>query len=321
MKVIIPAAGIGKRLQPLTFFLPKPLFYSGSKRIIDYVMLTLSDITIDEFIVIIGYKGDMIKEYLLLNYPDKNFSFVYQKKQNGLGDAVFQGIESTEDKDFPFLVLLSDTILQLNLKKFLNTKFSKLALMDVEDPKRFGVARLDGEYVVDVIEKPENYVSNKAIVGLYYFTSSKKVYQSLKYLYEKNITTKGEIQLTDGIKKMIQNGEKFEYGEVKKWIDCGDFTTILEANSQLLRIEKLKNFIDETSIIENSKIVKNNSIFKNTKIYNSKISNSIIGSNVLIKNSKIIDSIVSDNSVVEGFDGTLICGENTIIKNKKRSKR
>jgi glucose-1-phosphate thymidylyltransferase len=253
MKAIIPAAGIGKRLQPLTFFLPKPLFYVGSKRIIDYVILSLSEVEIDEYIVIVGYKKEMLKEHLLKNYPDKKFTFVEQEKQSGLGDAVFKGLKEIEGKDYPLVVLLSDTIIDLDVKRFLKTKNSKIALMEVEDPKRFGVAKVSEDFVVDVVEKPEHYISNKAIVGFYYFKSSKKLFESLNYLYENNIRTRGEIQLTDGIKKMIDDGEKVEYGDVKKWIDCGDFETLLKANSLLLKIEKRKNFIDPSSDIKDFK--------------------------------------------------------------------
>ncbi|MEO0233616.1 MAG: sugar phosphate nucleotidyltransferase [candidate division WOR-3 bacterium] len=314
MKAIIPAAGIGKRLQPLTFFLPKPLFYVGSKRIIDYVILSLSEVEIDEYIIIVGYKKDMLKEYLLKNYPDKKFTFVEQEKQSGLGDAVFIGLKEIGENDYPLVILLSDTIIDIDVKKFLKTKNSKIALMEVDDPKRFGVAKISENFVLDVVEKPENYVSNKAIVGFYYFKSSKKLFDSLRYLYENNIKTRGEIQLTDGIKKLIEDGEKIEYGDVKKWIDCGDFETLLKANSLLLKIEKRKNFIDPTAYLENLKVSKNCSIFKNAKLFNTKIENSIVGNNVVLKNCKIKNSIIGDNSNLENFKGSIICGENTIIK-------
>ncbi|MEO0289192.1 MAG: sugar phosphate nucleotidyltransferase [candidate division WOR-3 bacterium] len=314
MKAIIPAAGIGKRLQPLTFFLPKPLFYVGSKRIIDYVILSLSEVEIDEYIIIVGYKKEILKEYLLKNYPDKKFTFVEQEKQSGLGDAVFRGLKEIGGNDHPLVILLSDTIIDIDIKKFLKTKNSKIALMEVEDPRRFGVAKISEDFVLDVVEKPENYVSNKAIVGFYYFKSSKKLFDSLKYLYENNIKTRGEIQLTDGIKKLIDDGEKIEYGDVKKWIDCGDFETLLKANSLLLKKEKRKNFIDSSSFMENSRISKNCSIFKNVKLFHTKIENSIVGNNVILKNCKIKNSIIGDNSSLENFKGSIICGENTIIK-------
>lgn len=314
MKAIIPAAGIGRRLQPLTFFLPKPLFYVGSKRIIDYVILSLSEVEIDEYIIIVGYKKDMLKEYLLKNYPDKKFTFVEQEKQSGLGDAVFRGLKEIKGNDSPLIILLSDTIIDLDVRKFLKTKNSKIALMEVDDPKRFGVAKISENFVLDVVEKPEHYVSNKAIVGFYYFKSSKKLFESLNYLYENNIRTKGEIQLTDGIKRLIEDGEKVEYGDVKRWIDCGDFETLLQANSLLLKIERRKNFIDPTSYVENSKISKKCSIFKNVKIIDSRIENSIIGNNVVVKNCKIKNSIIGDHSILEDFKGSIICGENTIIK-------
>uniref|UniRef100_A0A7C3J5E1 Nucleotidyl transferase n=1 Tax=candidate division WOR-3 bacterium TaxID=2052148 RepID=A0A7C3J5E1_UNCW3 len=314
MKAIIPAAGIGKRLQPLTFFLPKPLFYVGSKRIIDYVLFSLSDVDIDEYIIIVGYKKEILMDYLLKNYPEKRFTFVDQEKQSGLGDAVFKGLLRIKDFDVPLVILLSDTIINLNVKKFLKTVNSKLALMDVDDPKRFGVAKIEGKFITDVVEKPENFVSNKAIVGFYHFKSSKKLFESLNYLYEKDIRTKGEIQLTDAIKKLIDDGEKIEFGDVKKWIDCGDFKTLLVANNLLLKMEKKKNFIDETAALEKSNVIKNSSIFKNVKISNCKIKNSIIGNNVILKDCNLKDSIIGDNSNIENFKGSIICGENTIIK-------
>lgn len=314
MKAIIPAAGIGKRLQPLTFFLPKPLFYVGSRRIIDYVILSLEEVDIDEYIFIVGYKKEMLKEYLLKNYPDKKFTFVEQEKQSGLGDAVLKGLIEIKENDYPLVILLSDTIIDLNVKKFLKTKNSKIALMEVENPKRFGVAKISENFIVDVVEKPERYVSNKAIVGFYYFKSSKKLFESLNYLYEKNIITRGEIQLTDAIKKLIENGEKVEYGHVKKWIDCGDFETLLKANSLLLKKEKRKNFIDKSCYIEKSKISKNCSIFEKVQLIDTKIEDSIVGKNVVLKNCKIKNSIISDNSNFENFKGSIICGENTIIK-------
>ncbi|MDI6700267.1 MAG: sugar phosphate nucleotidyltransferase [bacterium] len=314
MKVIIPAAGIGKRLQPLTFFLPKPLFYVGSKRIIDYVLSSLRDVDIDEYIIIVGYKKEILIDYLLKNYPDKRFTFVVQEEQSGLGDAVFKGLLNIRNLDVPLLILLSDTIIELNVEKFLKTKNSKLALMEVDDPKRFGIARIDGKFITDVVEKPKNFVSNKAIVGFYHFKSSKKLFESLNYLYENDIKTKGEIQLTDAIKKLIVDGEKIEFGEVKRWIDCGNFKTLLVANSLLLKLEKRKNFIDKTVSLENSNVIKNSSIFKNVKISGCKIKNSIIGNDVILKDCNIKDSIIGDNSSVKNFKGSIVCGENTIIK-------
>jgi len=313
MKAIVPAAGIGKRLQPLTFFNPKPLLYVGKKRMIDYIMDSLLQLELSEIIVIAGYRGEMLEKYLTANYRQK-FTFVYQREQSGLGDAVLTGIENSEiEDDDGLLVLLSDTITDADMKKFAKKGVSRLAVKEVANPSSFGIVETKDGMVTEMSEKPERPKSNLAITGLYYFSDTDAIRDSLVSVRDSGLRTKGEFQLTDAMKHMLERKFEFKAFPVRKWIDCGNFEMYIDSNRELLKRDSLKSYTGNAEVTD-SKIAKNVSIFGKAKIINSKLKDCVIFPGSVIENSVLYDSVIGENCFIRNFKGSLICSDKTIIK-------
>ncbi|MEO0215495.1 MAG: nucleotidyltransferase family protein [candidate division WOR-3 bacterium] len=230
MNVIIPVAGEGVRLKPHTHFLPKCLLYVAGKPILGHILEGLKSLNVSKVIIVLGKKSDSIVQFCK-NYQF-DFKFVVQKERLGLGHAIYLG---ARDVSGPTLVLLGDTIVDYDLKKFACGSISKLAVKEVDEPKRFGVVEIDGGYVKSVAEKPEEPKSNLAIVGLYYFADSKKVFWAMSNIIKKKIMTKNEYQLTDGLSFLLRRGEKFLAIRVKNWFDCGTPEALIKTNQHLLK--------------------------------------------------------------------------------------
>ncbi|MFQ5453155.1 MAG: sugar phosphate nucleotidyltransferase [Candidatus Zixiibacteriota bacterium] len=321
MKVIIPVAGIGTRLRPHTLTLPKPLLNVGGKTIIDYLLTPLIDINPEEVIFVIGYKGDMIKEYVNKHYSFKT-TFIQQDKLLGLGYAIHMALEQV--RSTPLMVILGDTIVECDLKKFINSGNYVLGLKTVNDPQRFGIVEISNGYIVNVEEKPARPKTNLAIIGLYYFKESTLLKKELVNLIDSGKTTSGEIQLTDALSAMIKGGIKFIPSEVQQWYDCGKKETMLKTNKHFLqkmpKLEKYEGadiippvFIAEKVQINNSIIGPDVSIAKNSRISNSIIKNSIIGENTQIENVIMEESIVGNNAVLKGGKKIVNIGDSTEI--------
>ncbi len=170
MKIIIPAAGIGKRLRPHTLSLPKPLVKVGKDTIIDYVINSLKEIKYDEMIFITGYKEEILKQYLNKHHTFKK-RFVFQEDPKGLGHAVYLGLEEIDDNE-QVIVLLSDTIVECNLNLLADKNINYVGTMEVNDPSRFGIVYEENNDITDMIEKPQGLDNGKAIVGFYYFRNA-----------------------------------------------------------------------------------------------------------------------------------------------------
>lgn len=316
MKVIIPVAGFGKRLRPHTLTNPKVMLNVGGKPMIHYIIEQLiNDKIATSIILITGFLGDKIKDYLNASF-DFEFTFIEQDEAKGLGHAVHCAEESFTGKNDEVLIILGDTLFDVDLKKMIDNDNSVIGVKTVDDPKRFGVVEKDKDgFIKKFIEKPaskEVSLSNEAIVGLYYLKNSLKLFESLKYIMEKNITVKNEFQLTDALENMINNGEKMVTFYVDGWLDCGKPETLLETNRYLLskqnkRTDKAyKNtliidpvFIGENSHIENSIIGPFATINHNCIIRNSIISDSIIESDAVIENSVLESSIIGEAATVK----------------------
>ena len=170
MKAVIPVAGAGTQLRPLTYTQPKPMIPVAGKPIIAFIMDQLIFSGIQDFVFILGYLGDKIRNYVENNYPGINAEFVFQEKRLGLGHAIFTAKECISQQE-EILIMLGDTILDIDMGSVLKTKSSCLAIKKVKDPRNFGVVEFgkNGE-VTKVVEKPQIPKSNMALVGLYKIT-------------------------------------------------------------------------------------------------------------------------------------------------------
>lgn len=322
MRAIIPVAGIGTRLKPHTYSTPKVLLNVGGKPILGHIIDKLLNEGLNKSTFIIGYLGEMIKEYVGSEYPQMESDFIVQEEMHGLGHAIYMA-SPTFGKDDIF-VILGDTIFDVDLTTVFNKKRSSLGVKEVEDPRRFGVAVVKDGFIKKLVEKPQEPVSKLALVGLYYFNNPGALKIALEELVKKDIRTKGELQLTDAIQLMIDKGEKISTFPVEGWYDCGKPETLLSTNQYLLSTrdnsKEIKSvvinkpvFIAEDAVIKNSVIGPFTTIASGTTVEDSIIKNSLIGSGAKVSRAMLENSIIGDNSIIQGSFKRLNSGNSTEI--------
>lgn len=329
MKAVIPVAGVGTRLRPHTYTQPKPLIPVAGKPLIASIIDQLvSDGGITEFILVIGYLGDKMRNYIETRYPHLDIDFVYQEARLGLGHAMYTAIKAYEDSD-EILIVLGDTIFEGSVKALLQQPNSCLGVKKVDDPREFGVVELgDDNYITRVVEKPRIPKSNMALVGLYKISDVSILVEALEYIVTNNILTIDEYQLSDALMRMVEMGVKFTTFEVDNWYDCGKKDILLDTNAMLLR--RQGNATENVPAFENTIIVHPVSIGDNCQIKNSIIgpnvcigdnsilnyaivSNSIIGSYALIEEAVLQKSIIGSDASIKGLSLSLNIGDNTEI--------
>lgn len=324
MKAIIPAAGIGKRLQPHTLNRPKVMVPVAGKPILEHISQSLFDAGFDKISVIVGYKKETIVNYFDKKYPGK-FNFPVQKEMKGLGHAVLYGLDDVEE---PALIILGDTIIDLDMTKLIDPKNNVLAVMEVDDPSRFGIVETDDEnMIIRMVEKPEEYIGNLAIAGAYYIQSQAKLKKAINKLIKNNIKTRNEYQLTDALVEMLDNGEPFKALPINEWYDCGTMETLLSTSNYLLSKGSVNNgdcencklidpvYIGEGSKISNSTIGPYTAIGENVVVEDSEIEISMINDEAKIKKSELKDSIVGYGANVSDYSGVLNVGDNESVIN------
>lgn len=322
MRAVIPVAGFGSRLRPHTHSLPKVLLNVAGKPILAHILDELVKQDISKLTIITGYKGDMIEEYVNNNYEFDSI-FVEQKELLGLGHAIWTAAPSFEDE--PLIIILGDTIFDANLSLAKAQGISSIGVKEVEDPRRFGVVLLNEDGNINkFIEKPQEPISNLAIVGIYYIENGLKLQSALNMLIEKNIRTNNEYQLTDALQLMLESGEKFATFPVNGWFDCGKKETMLSTNQFLLEKYnnkyKLENtvvidpcYIAESAKITNSVIGPYASIADGAIVTNSIIENTIVSENANVSQISLAKSIIGDNAIVDGKAIELNVGSNSEI--------
>jgi len=322
MRAIIPVAGIGTRLKPHTHSTPKALLNVGGKPIIAHILDKLLEEGITKATFVIGYLGDMIEEYVMKNYSSIKSTFIEQETVEGLGHAIYTAIPTFDDDEI--FIILGDTIFDVNLKDVFKNKVSSLGVKKVDDPKRFGVAVTKNGFIEKLVEKPQIHISNLALVGLYYVSNKKVLIDSLTELIEKDIRTKGELQLTDALQIMIDKGEKVTTFPVDGWYDCGKPETLLSTNQYLLNTKSFFKerdnvvinqpvFIADDAEITNSVIGPYATIASGCKIKECIIRNSIIDSNAQVEKALLDNSIIGSNSLVRGAYKRLNSGDSSEV--------
>lgn len=323
MRAIIPVAGLGSRLKPHTNTRPKVLLNVGGRPMLGHIIDKLLEENITKATFVYGHLGGMVKAYISKNYPMITADYVEQTSLDGLGHAIYTALPTLDDEEI--FIILGDTIFDVDLKQVFKNKTSSLGVKPVDDPRRFGVAIMKNGYIKDLIEKPLEPLSNLALVGLYYITNPKLLSEILNKMVKEDIRTQGEIQLTDALQMMIQQGEKMTTFQVEGWYDCGKPETLLATNRYLLskRNTKHKNhsvviippvYIAENAVVENSVIGPHTTISDSCTVKESIIKNSIIGANAVIEKSMLEDSIIGNDSNIQGNYKRLNTGDSTEIE-------
>jgi glucose-1-phosphate thymidylyltransferase len=330
MKVVIPVAGVGTRLRPHTYTQPKPLMPVAGKPIICFIIDKMVEAGMTDFVFIIGYLGDKIRDYIEERYPKLNTEFVYQEHREGSGHAIWSAREAIEDED-EIVVAFGDTIFELDLKQMLDCQYTCLGVKKVSDPREFGVADIDSEgFVQRVVEKPRIPRSNLAIVGLYKIKEVPQLLKAVEYLIQNDERTVGEIQLTDALQKMIDQKIVMQTIPVTNWFDCGRKEVLLETNAMLLSKPGYSSDAFNLPEYENTIIIHPVSIGKDCEISNSIIGPHVsIGHNVTISHAIVKDSIIGNyaalsdvvlkksvlgsDASIKGMNLSLNIGDNTEI--------
>jgi len=327
MKAIIPVAGAGTKLRPHTYTQPKALIPMAGKTILSFIVDQLREGGITEFIFVVGYLGDKIKDYVLATYPNLTTHFVYQNERNGTAHA----IELTKNiigNDEVFIAL-GDTICEFDIKEVMGSPSSMLGIKKVDDPRQFGVVEINEDGKIEhAVEKPSIPKSNHALVGLYKIKESKILFDCFQQLFTEDIKSNGEYNLTDALDCMIKKGVEFKSFKVKHWYDCGKKENLLEANAVLLKktggltvppatypnsiiIAPVSIAVD--CIIENSIIGPHVTIGNNTTIKSSVVKESIIGSYTTLDEVVLDNSLIGSDAAVKGLSRSLNIGDNTEI--------
>ena len=297
MKIVLPVAGNGLRLRPYTENVPKCLLPVAGKTILDWIVEDSLSLKPAETIFITGYKAEAVDSFLEKRPAWGKTRAVVQSNPQGLGEAVSLALPYVDD-DEPVLIILGDTLFEADLSILHNVDENILYTYKVEDPRRFGVAVTDSTgRITRLVEKPQEFVSDEAIVGIYYIKDSKVLKQCLKYLMDNNIRTKHEFQLTDALQMMLEKGCHFRTAPVQKWLDCGLAETLLETNAHVL-----KRIDNSASVnLPGVKVIAPCYIGKGVKIANSTIGPNVsVGDDCVIESSTISNAVLWDSVKVSG---------------------
>jgi glucose-1-phosphate thymidylyltransferase len=298
VKAIIPAAGIGTRLRPHTYTLPKALLYVAGKPIISHILDDVVPLAPSSIVLIVGYKGELIEQFVRAKYPQLKVDFVFQEERRGIGHAV-DLTRKVADTGEPLLIVLGDTIIKTDLKKVVAQKTNILGVHEVEDGR-----------IVRLVEKPAEPASNLALVGLYYLLDGKALFAAVREIIERNITTNNEYQITDALQLMIDRGGEFAPFAIDEWFDCGKPEAMLETNRKLL-----KNAAS-TPPIEGSIVIPPVSISPGAEIVNSIIGPYVsIAERCVIHSSVVRDSVIAEGaSVTDALLESSLIGANAVIR-------
>ncbi len=290
-------AGKGKRMRPHTLTVPKPLLKIAGKSIVERLVEDISNVSktlVTEIAFIISSDFGKEVEDNLLHIAENVGSkgkIYYQNEALGTAHAVLCAKESLCGD---VVVAFADTLFKTDfvLDK---EKDSIIWVHKVKTPENFGVVKIGNSgYISDFIEKPQEFVSDLAIIGIYYFKDGENLKNELNYLVENNISKGGEYQLTDALINMNQKGVRFSVGQVDEWLDCGNKNATVYTNQRILEHNNCDNYIDKTAVIENSVIIKPCYLGPNAKVIGS-----IIGPHVSIENNTIIENSIITNSIIQ----------------------
>jgi len=319
---VIPVAGVGTRLRPHTHTVPKALINVAGKAMLAHILDELAATGIRDFVLVVGYKGDRIREYVDRHYPQLNRTYVEQPERKGLGHAIHLTREAVGDRDA--IIVLGDTLFRVDFRSVLDRRVSQIGVKEVDDPRRFGIVEMDGPRVRRFVEKPEKPTSKLAIVGIYYVVDTPALFRSLDDLIRSGRATRGEYQLTDALQAMLEGGVPMETFPVDGWYDCGKRETLLKTNRDLLELDGREVEIEGTIVIppvavDPSAVIRHSvigpyvTIAAGARIEDSVVRNSIVNEGAQVSRMLLEASVVGEDAVVEGTFRHLNVGDSSEI--------
>lgn len=337
MKIIIPMAGIGKRMRPHTLTVPKPLIPIAGKPMVQRIVEDVVKICpekIKEVAYVISSTFGKETEKNLIAISEKigaEGKIYYQNEPLGTAHAILCAKDSLEGK---ILVAFADTLFIPDLEAKVDTeKDGIIWVQKIQDPRQFGVVKLDKQgYITDFVEKPQTFISDMAIIGIYYFKDGKFLKNEIQYLIDNDIKEKGEYQLTNVMNNMKRKGARFVTSQVAEWLDCGNKNATVHTNRRILetyysngksfnpKVDASSKIISPCFIGNNVEIINSTigpfvSIGEHSVIENSIIENSIIQTHAKIKNAKLINSMLGNFVEFSGNSNDASVGDYSVIKN------
>ncbi|GGZ60568.1 nucleotidyltransferase [Mesonia mobilis] len=331
-------AGRGSRLRPHTLTVPKPLIPVAGEPIVHRLVKDIAKVLnqpIDEVAFILGdpaFFGQDIVESLerLAESLGAKASIYRQDQPLGTGHAIMSAKESLSG---PAVVAYADTLIKADFK--LDEKADAVIwTKKVANPEAYGVVNLnENEEIIELVEKPQEFVSDQAVIGIYYFKDIEVLKGKLQEVLEENLMHGGEYQINDGIKKMMAEGKIFKTGTVDEWMDCGNKNVTVETNGKMLNFlksdgektvsdsVKLENseiiepcYIGENVVLKNSTIGPNVSIGDDCVVENSEIKNSLIQTNSSIKNATLDNSMIGNHAKYDGNYTQISIGDYSVLE-------
>jgi glucose-1-phosphate thymidylyltransferase len=298
MKIIVPMAGMGKRMRPHTLTVPKPLIPIAGKPIVQRLVEDIAKVCgeqVEEVAFIIGRFGAEVEKSLvkIAESVGAKGTIHYQDEPLGTAHAILCAQSALSG---PVVVAFADTLFKADFT--LDTSVpGTIWVQRVDDPKPFGVVKLNEEgQITDFVEKPQEFVSDLAIIGIYYFQDGEYLRQELQYLLDNNILDKGEYQLTNALENMKNKGTKFVPGRVTEWLDCGNKDATVFTNQRYLEYlqERGENLVAESAKVTNSVLIP--PVYVGEGVV---ITDSVVGPHVSLGNQSNVRGSVVSNSIVQ----------------------
>jgi glucose-1-phosphate thymidylyltransferase len=339
MKIIVPMAGRGSRLRPHSLTVPKPLIPVAGQPIVHRLVKDIVKVLnqpIEEIAFVLGdpaWFGDDVVSSLqdLAKSLNAKASIYRQDQPLGTGHAIMCAKDSLSG---PAVIAYADTLIRADFN--LDPEADAVIwVKQVDKPEAFGVVKLNANNeIIELVEKPETFVSDLAVIGIYYFKDVAVLKEELQHVLDNNIINGGEYQINDGIKGMMAKGKVFKTGTVDEWMDCGNKPVTIETNSRMLGFLKadgdeqliassVKNnnstiiepcFIGENVVLNNATIGPNVSIGNNCKIEASTVKNSLIQSHATIKNANLDEAMIGNHVSYDGNFTKISIGDYSVLE-------
>ncbi|HOV06530.1 MAG TPA: sugar phosphate nucleotidyltransferase [Anaerolineaceae bacterium] len=331
-KIIIPMAGLGSRMRPLTWSRPKPLLPLAGQTVLDYSLHqfdTLPGLDLAEYVFIISpNQGDLMQKYMRETHPEKKVNFVVQEEMRGQAHALWCAREFLNGAT---LIAFSDTLIETDLAFLSNEPLDGVAwVKPMEDPRRFGVIETDARGIATrLVEKPTDLQNNLVVVGFYYFKESSQLLTAIEEQMRQGKSLKGEFFLTDAINIFIANGGRMRLEQTATWLDAGIPEALLETNRYYLDHGKPGGeqtvlpqgvailppvYIHPSAQIESAVIGPHVSVGKGARLKNVILRDSIVDERALLENIIAEGSLIGRDTSISGKVARLNLGDNTSVK-------
>ncbi|MCW5519983.1 nucleotidyltransferase [Aureitalea sp. L0-47] len=307
MKIIVPMAGRGSRLRPHTLTIPKPLIPVAGRPIVHQLVTDIASILdeeIEEIAFILGdpaFFGDDVVESLtdLATGLGAKCSIYRQLIPKGTGHAIMCAEPSLSG---PAVIAYADTLIRANFELDKEVD-SVIWTKKVANPEAYGVVKLnERDEIVELVEKPAEFVSDQAVIGIYYFKDIVVLKRELQYVLDNDIIKGGEYQINDGILRMMANGKVFKTGTVDEWMDCGNKEVTVETNGKMLKYlsEDGHKLVSENVVLDNATIIEPCYIGENVQLKNSTVGPYVsVGEGTIIEDTTVKNSIIQKQAVVK----------------------